>query len=67
MVYKFQYTDNVQREKIINDNTNLFLKEDSITLDGNFLTFADTSPLEDQLLDIKNNIDVIILKQEGIL
>lgn len=67
MIYKYQYTDSEDRQTILNSNSNKILIEDQNIFEGNFLIFSDVKPLEMQLNEIKNNTDLIILKQEGII
>jgi len=67
MTYKYEYTDDTTRQTIIDAHTDKILLEDQHFLTGNFLVFSEVKPLEDQLNDIKNNTDLIILKQEGIV
>lgn len=67
MNYKFQFLDDTDKQQIINNNSDKILLEEQHLLEGNFLIFSNIKPLEHQLQDIKNNTDLIILKQEGII
>lgn len=67
MIYKFEYSNEIERANIIEGNKALFLIEDSIKHSGNELTFSNTQAIESQIQEVKNNTDLIILKQEGIL
>ncbi|MGD9678442.1 MAG: hypothetical protein AB7V16_08875 [Vulcanibacillus sp.] len=65
MIYKIQYTDN--RETIINENTDKILIEEQNIAEGNFLIFTDEPRIEEQLSNISDTVDLILLKQEGVL
>ncbi|PKM95818.1 MAG: hypothetical protein CVU84_03185 [Firmicutes bacterium HGW-Firmicutes-1] len=67
MNYKIQYNTQEERNVIVNKNLSLFLIEEQNITEGNFLVFSDLKPLELLLNDIRNNTDLIILKQEGLL
>lgn len=67
MKYKFQYQTEEEKQTIINNNSDKVLIEYQYLIDGTFLIFADVQPLENALQDIKNNTDLIILKQEGLI
>ena len=53
MIYKFQYSNDAQREEIYLDNKHLHLKEDTSTEQGNFLIFTDVPDIETQLEDLR--------------
>jgi|LSQX01.2.fsa_nt_gb hypothetical protein len=67
MIYKFQYENQEERNQLIQSNSDKYLIEEQNIIDGNFLIFTDTPRLEDNIQDIKNNTDLILLKQEGII
>jgi len=67
MEIKIQYEDLTDRATILSSNSDKILIKEEVLFTGNFLTFSDVKPLEDQMNDIKNNTDLIILKQEGIV
>lgn len=67
MLFKFQYSNTEERENIISQNKEKILLEEQNVKEGDFLIFSDIKPIENQLQDIKNNTDMIILKQEGII
>ncbi|HHY27705.1 MAG TPA: hypothetical protein GX523_13370 [Desulfitobacterium dehalogenans] len=67
MIAKIQYISEQDRKNVIDSNPNKVLIEEQNILEGNFLIFSDVRPNEFILRDIKDNTDIIILKQEGIL
>jgi len=67
MELKIQYTNDTDKQTIINANSDKFLIKDEALICGKFLTFSDIKPIENIMNDIKNNTDLIILKQEGIV
>jgi hypothetical protein len=67
MLYTYQYTTAAERQTIIDSHTDKFLTEERNITEGNFLVFSDIKPLENSIQDIKNNTDMILLKQEGII
>lgn len=67
MLKKVQYQTVEERANIIEQNKNLLLVEEQNITEGNFLIFTDTPPLEFLLRNISNTVDLILLKQEGIL
>lgn len=67
MIKKIQYGIDKSREQVIAENDELILIEEQNIFTGNFLIFSDIKPLEENIKDIKNNTDIIILKQEGII
>lgn len=67
MLYKKEYVTPEERQALIDQNKDKTLIEEQNILEGNFLIFSDIPPVENQLKDIKNNIDMILLKQEGII
>lgn len=67
LVFKYEYRDKTDKQTILNDNKDKILIEEQNYFDGKFLVFSDTPREEDMLKDIKNNTDILILKQEGIL
>jgi hypothetical protein len=71
-----KYVEESKIQSIIDEQTALGFKlvEVSNIGEGNFLGFDDRditptekTPIEVQLQDIKNNTDMIILKQEGLI
>ena len=70
MDYKFQYINETQREAIIQENSHRYLVEEQEWIDGTFLVFSDTprtDPIDIQLRNMKTTLDILLLKQEGIL
>ncbi len=65
MTVTFQYNTINERYAILEQNQDKFLIEEQNITSGNFLVFSDTPRLEDNIQDIKNNTDMILLKQEG--
>lgn len=55
MEIKIQYTDFTDRQTIINNNSDKFLIKDEMLVDGNFLTFSDVKPIENQVADLQDN------------
>lgn len=55
MVFKFQYSNQAEREKILSDNKNNFVVEEQFLFEGNFLIFTDIKPLENQVQELKDN------------
>lgn len=67
MIIKIQYNDEGEKPLIIGNNKDKLLIEEQHITEGNFLIFTDIPRDEDILKDIKNNTDMLLLKQEGIL
>lgn len=67
MIYKYQYVTQVDRQERIDDNIDKILIEEQNIIEGNFLIFSDIPRLEEQIADIKNTVDLILLKQEDII
>jgi len=60
MLFKIQFTDLLSREEIINlNNDKILIMEENIT-EGNFLTFTDIKPLENQLVELSDTQMVIM-------
>lgn len=49
----FEYTDEVERETILRENTDKYFVQESIVKEGNFLTFSTTKPVEWEIKDLK--------------
>lgn len=67
MIKKVQYQTGEERATIIEQNSHLFLIEEQNVTEGDFLIFTDTPPIEFLLKDIANTLNLLLLKQEGIL
>ncbi len=67
MITKIQYTDSTDRQSKIDTNKDKILIEEQNITEGNFLIFTDTPRLEDQVKDLKNTVDLLLLKQEGLI
>lgn len=67
MNYKYEYTDSVSRQAVIDAHKDLVLIEDDTITEGNFLIFSDVKPLENQLSDLNTTINQVLLKQEGVI
>jgi hypothetical protein len=64
---RVEYTDEADRAaKLETYKDKIFIEEANIK-EGNFLIFSDTKPLENQLTDLNNTVNMILLKQEGII
>ena len=60
MLFKIQFTDLLSREEIINlNNDKILIMEENIT-EGDFLTFTDIKPLENQLVELSDTQMVIM-------
>lgn len=74
MMQIVKYSTEEEKQQIIEEKTNegLVLIEIANITEGNFLGFMDTCPIQvdstpEVLLGIRNNTDLILLKQEGII
>jgi hypothetical protein len=67
MKYEYQFTNNTEKQNIINAHKDKYLIEEDHHIDGNYLIFSDIKPIDAQLQNIQNNTDMILLKQEGII
>lgn len=67
MNLRVQYTTAEDRQLKVDENSDKFLLVEEVIMDGNFLTFSATKPLENQLQDLNNTTNMILLKQEGII
>ena len=67
MIKKIQYTTQEERKKAIDDNENLTLSVECCSIDGNFLTFSDDITIIMQIQNLSNTVNMILLKQEGII
>ncbi len=68
MFYKYQYENEIDRAAIIDSNQDKYLIEEQNLFEGNFLLFSDVLlPEESQLDRIETTLDILLLKQEGIL
>lgn len=69
MLYKYQYQTEEQKQEIILANKNKRLVEEQNITEGNFLLFTDAqvNSIEDRLINIESTLDLLLLKQEGIL
>lgn len=65
--YVFEYTTEQERQDIINAHSDLYLSEIRNVIEGNFVVLTDAPKEAVTLQDIKNNTDLILLKQEGII
>jgi hypothetical protein len=59
-MFKIQYYDSAQREKIVSDNSKLLLISEENISEGNFLTFEENKDLK--ILDLENQ--VLLLQNE---
>lgn len=67
MIYKYQFQNETEKQNIIKTNKNkILIEEDNIT-EGNFLIFSDTKPIEMQLKELKETVDILTLKTEGVI
>ena len=67
MVLKIQYNNDEEIETILNQHSDKILIEQQNLTSGNFLILSDSPRVEDSLAEIRNNTDLILLKQEGII
>lgn len=67
MIYKKEYSTETERQHAIDDNQDKILIEEQNISEGNFLIFTDTPRIEDNIQEIRNSLDILILKQEGII
>lgn len=62
MKYRFQYTDNVNRQKIVDQNEGKILIEEQNLLEGNFLVFVDKIPFTiEQKLEFLGQDNLILM------
>lgn len=59
MLTRIQYTDKVDRQAKIDANADKTLIEDDTITEGNFLTFTDIKPVENQVADLQDNSDIM--------
>jgi hypothetical protein len=67
MKYKFEYSNNTERENIVNGNSNLYLIEEQNITEGNFLIYSDV-PIEPETEVIYMNVpqeDFDSIKQQN--
>lgn len=67
MLFKVQYSNQINRQTVLDANADKILIEEQNITEGNFLIFTDTPRLEEQIQNISNNTDYLVLKQEGII
>lgn len=69
MKYTCQYATQAERQSILDNNQDKFLIEEQNITEGNFLIFADepSIPIEERLRNIADAVDILLLKQEGII
>lgn len=60
MQYKIQYTDQTDRQAKIDANRGKILILDENIQEGNFLTFSDVKPIENQVADLQENQLIIM-------
>jgi len=67
MIIKLQYINQEEREQLIREHSDKYLvQEDNIT-EGNFLYFDTIKPLDFAIQEIQDAVDILLLKQEGII
>lgn len=64
---KVEYRNLEERQLAIEANVDKFLVEEQNITEGNFLIFSNTKTLEMQINDLNNTVNIILLKQEGII
>ena len=67
MIKKVQYQTLEERDNLINQHRDYILIEEQNLITGNFLIFSNVPRIEDQVTNISNTVDLLLLKQEGIL
>jgi hypothetical protein len=70
MEKRFQYETEEQIEQLKIDNSDLFLIRRENLFTGDFIVFSDTKPQvpESRVIDkIQNDMDYLILNQEGLI
>jgi len=60
MIYKFEYSDEINRTAIILANKNKTLIEDHNLITGNFLIFSDVKSVADGVKEVNDNIMVVM-------
>jgi len=60
MIYKFEYSDEINRTAIILANKNKILVEDHNLIVGNFLIFSDVKSVADGVKEVNDNIMVVM-------
>lgn len=55
MTTKIQYSDQTSRQKVVDANKDKYLVLEENLITGNFLTFEDEKPLENQLAELNEN------------
>jgi len=60
MIYKFEYSDEINRTAIILANKNKTLIEDHNLIIGNFLIFSDVKSVADGVKEVNDNIMVVM-------
>ncbi len=65
MEYRFQYSDETERASILSENKDKQLIEDQMLISGNFLIFADPSPTDLEIAELKRqNADLMVAMAE---
>lgn len=65
-----KYENEEKRQELIETNSTLRLVGEQILVDGNFLVFTDEEKaitLEDKVDALQDDVDYLILKQEGVI
>lgn len=66
MIYNFQYTDQVNRQSVIDANKDKTLIEEDNIAGGNFLIFTDVKPLDAQVSELQSqNAQMILALVKG--
>lgn len=58
MIYTFEYRDDVERDKIIADNSAKYLIEERNIKEGNFLLFTDSKPVDIEVRELKQQLQI---------
>lgn len=71
ILFKIQYTNQTDRQTIIEANVDKILIEEQNITEGNFLIFSDTPRLEEQVVQLKEDnlilMDVLATMYEDML
>lgn len=67
MKTKIEFKSNEEKQNILEQNKDKIVLEEQYLFTGNFLIFSDTKPLENQIKELKETVDILTLKTEGVI
>lgn len=69
MKWTYQYNTDVEKQAIMDSNTDKILIEEQNIVDGKFLIFSDEEslPTEERLSRLETKVDLILAKQEALV